>query len=95
MAHASPEVAQAARLAALTGVRESDLLKLAWSHVGDPTTSLAIEFKTGKSRGRRTALVPIYAELRAVLRSIPKRATTVLTNTRGRPWSGGAGFFSG
>lgn len=94
LAHASPEVAQAARLAALTGARESDLLKLGWSHVGDPATSLAIEFKTGKSRGRRTALVPIYAELRTLLREIPKRATTVLTNTRGRPWSGGAGYWS-
>ena len=92
--HASPEVGQAARLAALTGIREADLLKLGWSHVGDPATSLAIEFKTGKSRGRRTTLVPIYGELRALLKEVPRRATTVLTNTRGRPWSGGAGFWS-
>lgn len=90
VAVASPEVGWAARLAALTGIREADLLKLSWTHVGD----LAIEFRTGKSRGRRTALIPMYAELKALLAEIPKRATTVLTNTRKRPWSGGAGFYS-
>lgn len=35
----------------------------------------------------------IYAELRALLDMIPKRATTVLTNSRGLPWKGfGASF---
>ena len=90
VAVASPEVGWAARLAALTGIREADLLRLSWSHVGE----LAIEFRTSKSGGRRVALIPIYAELRALLAEIPKRATTVLTNTRKRPWSGGAGFWS-
>ena len=90
VAVASPEVGWTARLAALTGIREGDLLKLSWSHVGE----LAIEFRTGKSRGRRTALIPIYGELRALLSEIPKRATTVLTSTRKRPWSTGASFYS-
>lgn len=83
-AKASKEVAWAARLAALTGLRYGDLFKLAWSHVGEH----AIEIKTGKSRRRKTATIPITAELRALLDTIPKRATTVLTNSDGRPWKG-------
>ena len=81
---ASPEVAHAAQLAALTGLRQGDLLALSWSHVGRGD----IEIRTGKSRGRRRALVPITAEIRRLLESIPKRSTRVLTNSEGQPWRG-------
>lgn len=81
----SPEIYQAARLGALTGLRLSDLLKLSWSHVAP----LAIEIRTGKSRGKRAALIPLHGELRELLAAIPKRATTVLTNTDGMPWRSG------
>lgn len=84
LAHASAEVAQAARLAALTGLRRADLLKLSWTHVGE----YGIEMKTGKSRGRRTVTIPITDELRALLGAIPKRATTVLTSSEKKPWTG-------
>ena len=86
-AAASPEVMHAARLAALTGLRQADLLRLAWSHVGP----LAIEIATGKSSGRKTTLIPIHAELRAALDQVPKRSTLVLTNTDGQPWKTGFG----
>lgn len=85
--HASRELVWALKLACLTGLRKSDLLRLSWSHVGD----LAIEIRTGKSRNRKTTLIPIYAELRALLAEIPKRSTTVLTNTKARSWAGGFG----
>ena len=32
-------------------------------------------------------IIPLYDTLRAVLASIPKRATTILTNSRFRPWT--------
>ena len=87
--HASPEVMFAFGLACMTGLRQTDLLRLSWSHVSD----LAIEFKTGKSRvrgsGQRTAVIPMYDGLRALLAAIPKRATTVLTNSDGLPWKSG------
>jgi len=76
----------AATLAALTGLRKSDLLRLSWSHV----SANAIEIATGKSGGRKTTLIPIYGELRAALDAIPKRSTLVLTTTTGRAW--GSGF---
>ncbi|MFZ5719244.1 MAG: tyrosine-type recombinase/integrase [Pseudomonadota bacterium] len=101
----SPEVAFIVRLACLTGLRRADLTRLAWSHVGE----LAIVLPTGKSRGRRTATVPLLPETHELLAEIrdqqaarlaeltaqakkkrrppPPAPTTVLTNTRGRPWT--------
>jgi integrase len=69
-------------LAAHTGLRLGDLLRLSWSHV----EADVIEIATGKSRQRRQAIIPLYDDLRAVLDRIPRQATTVLTNHRGRPW---------
>jgi integrase len=79
----SPEIAHAVDLAAATGLRLGDLLRLSWSHIGDDALVIA----TGKSRGRQQAIIPLYDELRAVLARIPKRATTVLTTARSRPWT--------
>jgi integrase len=79
----SSEIADAVDLAGHTGLRLSDLLRLSWSHVGDD----AIVLTTGKSRHRREAIIPLYGALRDVLARIPKRATTILTNSRRRPWT--------
>jgi len=78
-----PEIAHAIDLAAHTGLRLGDLLRLSWSHVGEDAIVLA----TGKSRGRREAIIPLYDGLRDVLARIPKRATTVLTSSKLRPWT--------
>jgi integrase len=80
---ASAEVGHAVDLAALTGLRVSDLIRLSWSHVQGDT----IIITTGKSRHRREAIVPVYDELRRLLASIPKRSTAILTNSRRRPWT--------
>jgi integrase len=85
----SPEIAHAVDLAAHTGLRLGDLLKLCWSHVGDD----AIVIATGKSGRRREAIIPLYDALRDVLAMIPRRSPVILTNSRQRPWSGfGASF---
>jgi integrase len=83
--HASPEIMWAARLAAMTGLRQGDLLRLSWSHIREN----AIEIRTRKTGS--TAEVPLYDDLRALLAEIPKRATTVLTSTKKRPWGSGFG----
>jgi integrase len=82
-AKASAEVAWVVDLASLTGLRLGDLLRLSWSHVGED----AIEIRTGKSRGRRAAIIPLHDELRDLLARIPRHSTAVLTNTRKRPWT--------
>jgi integrase len=82
----SPEIAHAVDLAACTGLRLGDLLRLSWSHVREDEGAMVMT--TGKSRHRREAIVPLYDALVAVLASIPKRSTTVLTNSQQRPWKG-------
>lgn len=79
----SSYVAYAVDLASHTGLRVSDLIRLSWNHVGDD----AIVMTTGKSDHKREAIIPLYDDLRAVLARIPKRSPTILTNSRGRPWT--------
>jgi integrase len=78
----SPEIAYAVDLAAHTGLRLSDLLRLSWAHVGED----AITLPTGKSRGRREAIIPLYDDLRTLLERIPKHSTAILSNHYRRPW---------
>jgi integrase len=85
------EIAHAIDLAAATGLRRGDLLRLSWSHVHEHE----IVIPTSKSGRRVDARIPLYADLRAVLARIPKRSPTVLTNSRGRPWKGGDGLGTG
>lgn len=79
----SAEVMHAVDLAAHTGLRASDLVRLAWSHVQRD----AIVITTGKSRHRKEAVIPLYDALRDVLARIPKRSPVILTNTRSAPWT--------
>ena len=81
-ASCSTNIAHAVDLAAHTGLRLGDLLRLCWSHVGED----AIVIATGKSKHRREAIIPLYDDLRTVLVAIPKRSTTILTNSKGQPW---------
>lgn len=81
--HAAPEFAYAFRLAALTGLRESDLIALPRTALGPD----AIVWQTGKSRGRRTIVIPITPALKTLLDEIPTcDSVTVLNSARGRPW---------
>ncbi|WP_247808522.1 tyrosine-type recombinase/integrase [Bradyrhizobium sp. 184] len=82
--HTSWEVGFAVDLAAHTGLRMGDLLRLSWSHIGENEITLS----TSKGKKQRlVAIIPLYDGLRTLLDAIPKRSTTVLTNTRGRPWT--------
>jgi integrase len=85
----SPEIAYAVDLAAYTGLRLGDLLRLCWSHVSEN----AIIISTGKSGGRQQAIIPLYDELRELLARIPKHSTVILTNKWHRPWRGFAASF--
>src|SRR5262249_17259802 len=79
----SVEIAQAVDIASHTGLRLGDLLRLSWSHIGND----AIVIATGKSKQRRQAIIPLYEALKHILAAIPKRSTTILTNSRHRPWT--------
>ncbi|APH73428.1 tyrosine-type recombinase/integrase [Aquibium oceanicum] len=79
----SEEIGHAVDLAAHTGLRLGDLLRVSWSHIGEHEITLP----TGKSSGKRHAVIPLYDDLREILSRIPRRATTVLTSSKNRPWT--------
>ena len=85
----TPEIAHAVDLAACTGLRLGDQLRLCWSHVSENAITIA----TGKSGGRQQAVIPLYDELREVLARIPKHSTVILTNKWHRPWKGFSASF--
>ena len=66
-----------------TGLRLGDLLWLSWSHVGED----AITITTGKSKHRREAIIPLYDALKTISGRDPEAPTTVLMNSRRRPWT--------
>lgn len=80
--HASRELFWAVELALHTGLRQSDLIRLAWNHEKDG----AFGFLTSK-RGKFVT-VPIAPDCRALLGRIEKRGPIILTTKRGkRPWT--------
>ena len=96
--HCAPELDFAIRLAALTGLRLGDLRRLTWAAVREK----AIVLQTGKSRGRRTVVIPILDDLRDLLADIKRhdseaaakpsrklrpKSTTVLNSARRLPWT--------
>lgn len=79
----SAEIGHAVDLAAHTGLRVSDLVRLSWSHVNDHV----IVITTGKSRHKREAIIPMYEDLKTLLARIPKRSTAILTSSHQTPWT--------
>ena len=76
-----PELWWAAALALYSGQRQSDDIAMLWSGLSDGLMSVVQE-KTGKK-----LRIAVHRDLQCVLADIPRRATTILTNTRGRPWT--------
>lgn len=103
--HASVEILEGVELAAGTGLRRGDLVKLPWSAIGEH----AIVWKTGKSRGKTLVTIPLLPETKALLARIRARhaaamsrqrphrrkplPSTVLSNSYWRPWTA-SGFGS-
>lgn len=81
--HCSPELAHAIDLAVATGLRVSELIRVAWAHVLEDS----IVISTGKSLHTRVEIIPLYGQLREILSRIPKVGPVILTNSRGIPWT--------
>jgi len=98
-AAAAVEVNEGVALAAFTGLRRGDLVKLPWAAIGEH----AIVWRTAKSRGKNLATIPLLPETRALLVRIRERhaaemasrpaakrvdlPATVLSNSRWQPWT--------
>lgn len=82
LSRASKELAWAVELALHTGLRQSDLIRLAWNHESDG----AFGYRTSK-RGKFVT-IPITAGCRSLLARIEVRGPIILTTQRGkRPWT--------
>lgn len=80
--HASKELSWAVLLAVHTGLRQSDLIRLAWNHESDG----AFGYLTSKRS--KFVTIPITPACRALLGSIERRGPIILTTSRGkRPWT--------
>jgi integrase len=69
------------RLEALTGMRTDDLVNIPWSAVQEN----CLDWRTSKNKV--DVFIPLTDELRSLLADIPKVATTIVTNTKGLPWT--------
>jgi integrase len=80
-AAANPAAARAFRLAAVTGLRRADLTRITW----DADKGTHLEWVSAKRK--REVLIPISQQARAVLNSFPKSAVTIVTNSKGQPYT--------
>lgn len=76
--HAAVEIQEGIDLAAGTGLRRGDLVKLPWTAVGEH----AIVWRTGKSRGRNLVTIPLLPETKALLARIKKRHASEMAGRR-------------
>lgn len=89
-AAAPPHVADAMRLAAMTGLRRADLIGLTWPEI-EQFKIKRVTLKSGRRRKR--AIIPVTPGLRELFEELATRprapgADTVLLNSRGQSWSG-------
>ncbi|MCP2680365.1 tyrosine-type recombinase/integrase [Maricaulaceae bacterium NA33B04] len=77
----SPQLAWTIRLEALTGMRTGDLISVPWSAVREN----CIDWRTSKNKV--DIFIPLTEEIRSLLNEIPKVAATIVTNTKGTPWT--------
>jgi integrase len=68
-------------LALWTGQRQGDLLRLPWSAYDGSRIRLR------QSKGGRRVVIPVGAPLKSALDAMPKRATVILVNSEGVPWT--------
>ena len=78
---APKHIGEAIELAALTGLRISDLVTLRWDEIAAKATS--------KSGGRTKAVIPRTPALTALLDRIERQGDVILYTAKGSPWSCG------
>ncbi len=71
----------AAILALYSGQRLNDVLNMRWDDIANGLIAVL------QNKTRKKLWIPMHANLRAALYDIPRRGVTILTNTRGQPWT--------
>lgn len=78
---ASPQLAWTIRFEALTGLRTADLIEIPWNAV----QSKCIDWRTSKNKV--DVFLPLTQDMRALLNEMPNVGPTIVTNTKGNPWT--------
>jgi integrase len=82
LAKAGPQLRLPFLLALWTGQRRGDVLRMPWGAYDGATIRLT------QSKGKRRVVIPIGADLRAVLDATKRRATVICVTSRGTRWTG-------
>ena len=80
-AHARKELWQAAALALYSGQRLGDVLKMRWDDIEEGLIAVT-QIKTKKK-----LWVPMHGQLRVLLNEMPRSSVTILTSSKGSPWT--------
>ncbi len=84
---AAPHLARAVTLAANTGQRASDLVRMGWTDIETHDGVRGIVVKRGQQKTGRYAWIPITAELDAAMAKWERRPGPFLTRPSGHPWT--------
>lgn len=82
LAKAGPQLRLPFLLALWTGQRRGDVLRMPWGAYDGATIRLT------QSKGKRRVVVPLTADLRAVLDATKRRAAVICVTSRGTRWTG-------
>jgi len=80
-AHGRPDLWQAAALALYTGQRMRDVLKMRWDDIEDGLIAVT------QTKTKKKLWVPMHAQLHPMLDEMARVATTILTSSKGTPWT--------
>lgn len=82
LAKAGPHLRLPFLLALWTGQRRGDVLRMPWGAYDGATIRLT------QSKGKRRVVIPVAADLRAVLDATKRKATVICVTSRGTRWTG-------
>ena len=71
----------AAILALYSGQRLNDVLNMRWDDIANGLIAVV------QNKTRKKLWIPMHANLRAALHDIPRCGVTILTSTKGQPWT--------
>jgi integrase len=81
-AHARNDLWQAAGLALYSGQRLGDVLKMRWDDIENGLIAVT------QTKTKKKLWIPMHVQLRQLLSEMPRSSVTILTNSKGLPWTG-------
>ena len=80
-AYARSDLWQAGALALYSGQRLGDVLKMRWADIEEGLIAVT------QTKTKKKLWIPMHAQLRLLLGELPRSSVTILTNSKGLPWT--------